>query len=161
MNELLTGLTAEAARALTDEVKSDAATLWSKLLELYEGGAHTALGYSSWGAYYKVEFGGSRTRGYELLDAGRVDRLVSQSGIPDSTPRSEGVANELVPVLREDPERVEEVWAEVVEEHGPEPTAVQVRDHVQMTSPKEQVAVRVKCPTCGHMVKPEDFKRGV
>ena len=32
------------ARSLTDEVKRDAQALWEKLLALYEGGAHAALG---------------------------------------------------------------------------------------------------------------------
>jgi hypothetical protein len=51
------------------------------------------------------------------------------------SPPSESVARELVSVLREDPEQVEEVWAKVVEEHGPEPTAVEVRAHVERRKP--------------------------
>ncbi|MDX6556555.1 MAG: hypothetical protein QOD86_2750 [Miltoncostaeaceae bacterium] len=65
-------LTRVEARRLTDEVREDAATLWGKLLRLYEGGAHTALGYASWGAYFEAEFGQSRSRGYQLLGAARV-----------------------------------------------------------------------------------------
>lgn len=65
-------LTEEAARALTDEVKRDAEALWAKLLDLYEGKAHEALGYTSWGDYYTAEFGGSRSAAYRLLEAGRV-----------------------------------------------------------------------------------------
>ncbi len=98
---------------LTDEVKADAAELWTRLLRLYKQGAHTARGYSSWGAYCRDEFAYSKSRAYEFLDAGKVDRLLAQSGIPER-PTSEGVANELVPVLRDDPERVPEVWGEVV-----------------------------------------------
>jgi len=129
-------LTAEAARVLTDEVKADAAALWSKLLQLFEGGAHKALGYSSWGAYYEAEFNESGSRGRQLLAAARVIRALDAgpevtNGNSSTTPPSERVARELVPVLREDPERVEEVWAEVVREHGPEPTASQVREHVK------------------------------
>lgn len=133
MSEGLTvGLTADAARVLTDEVKADAAALWSKLLELYERGAHKALGYSSWGAYYETEFGESGNYGYRLLKSAQV---MDQLPIGNSQPKTEAVARELVPVLREDPERVEEVWAEVVEEHGPAPTAAEVRDHVAHTAP--------------------------
>jgi hypothetical protein len=119
----------EAARVLTDEVKADAAALWSKLLRLYEGGAHLVLGYSSWGAYYEAEFDESGRRGYQLLDSARV--LGAVEPVNNCSLPSEGVARELVPVLKEDPERVEEVCGEVVAEHGPEPTARQVRDHVQ------------------------------
>jgi hypothetical protein len=144
-------LTSEAARVLTEEVKADAAALWAKLLELYEGGAHKALGYSSWGAYYEAEFGQSKQQGHRILDAARVVAQLGQSPIGDTLPSrrsagpskwssalgqspmgdslpSERVARELVPVLRDDPERVEEVWAEVVEEHGPTPTAKQTRE---------------------------------
>lgn len=123
-------LSLEQARDLTEEVKADAAALWAKLLALYEGEAHIALGYSSWGDYYAEEFGGGKSRGYQLLDSARVI-----GSLPDSTnverPASESVARELVPVLREDPEKVEEVWGEVVEQHGPSPTAAQVREKVQ------------------------------
>jgi hypothetical protein len=49
-------LTRDEARAMTDEVKEDAAVLWGKLLRLYEGKAHVALGFKSWGAYYVAEF---------------------------------------------------------------------------------------------------------
>lgn len=103
-------VTAQQARILTDEVKDDAAALWAKLLRLYEGGAHKALGYSSWGAYYSAEFGETGTRGYQLLDAARV-----LDALPHSTTvewPSESAARELVPILRKDPERVEEVWLE-------------------------------------------------
>jgi hypothetical protein len=43
----------------------------------------------------------------------------------------ERVARELVPVLRDEPEQVVEAWAEAVKEHGPEPTAAQVRETVK------------------------------
>lgn len=125
--ELVVPLSPAEARVLTDEVKSDAAALWAKLLRLYEGGAHTALGYSSWGAYYAAEFGRSKSDAYRLLDAaGVVQALQSPIGEQGYTP-SESVARELVPVLKDDAASVEEVWAEAVEEHGPEPTAKQVR----------------------------------
>jgi hypothetical protein len=122
-------LTADAARTLTDEVKADAAALWAKLLQLYEGQAHTALGYGSWGDYYAAEFGESGSRGYHLLDAARVRGEIERSTTVEP-PASERVARELAPVLREDPEQVPEVWGEIVQEHGPQPTAAQVRETV-------------------------------
>jgi hypothetical protein len=85
--------------------------------------AHTALGYSSWGSYDEAEFGEDRSRGYQLLKAAEVRELIAQSTIVDSpsnTRVSQNVARDLVPVLKDDPEQVEEVWAEVVEERGPE-----------------------------------------
>lgn len=101
------------ARVLTDEVKRDAETLWLKLVELYEGGAHLALKYSSWGDYFQAEFGGSRAYGYRLLDAGRVLDVVQQSPIGDSRPANEAQARELSPLL-DQPEELKEAWAEVI-----------------------------------------------
>jgi hypothetical protein len=60
------------ARRLTDEVKRDAEQLWAKLLELHEGRAHEALGYSSWGEFCQEEFGFGKRHSYRLLEAGRV-----------------------------------------------------------------------------------------
>lgn len=121
-----TALSPGTARALTDEVKRDAESLWQKLVELYEGGAHTALKYPSWGEYFQAEFGGSYRRGYELLQAGRVLESVRQGALGVSI--NERQARELAPLLDE-PEALREAWAEVVDLH-PKPTAAQVREVV-------------------------------
>lgn len=121
-------LSRDAARALTDEVKADAAALWAKLLRLYEGGAHTVLGYSSWGAYYEAEFGQSHMTGYRLLEAARVVKA-----LPDNTrvTPSQNVARELAPVVRlHGPEVAAEVW-DVLTESGEQPTAAQTREAVR------------------------------
>lgn len=124
------------ARSLTDEVKGDAERLWRKLVELYEGNAHGVLGYDDWGSYFKTEFGGSRTRGYELLAAGRVLDTVRNSGL--ALPANEAQANELAPLLKQ-PEKLREAWAEVVEA-TPEPTAAQIREVVTAKLDREPVA---------------------
>lgn len=121
-------LTPDAARVLTDEVKSDAQALWMKLLRLYTGGAHTALGFSSWADFCAAEFDLGRSRSYQLLQSARVAEAVQQVGLP--TPRTDRVARELLP-LQDDPERLRETWAKTVEEHGTEPTAEQVRKAVR------------------------------
>jgi hypothetical protein len=75
----------DEARSLTERIKAHSEELWHLLLEAYEGNAHTALGYKSWGSYFEEEFGGERSRAYRLLDAGRVVREIeSQSPIGDS-----------------------------------------------------------------------------
>lgn len=124
-------LTMDEARTLTEEVKTDAAVLWRKLLRLYEGEAHLALEYASWGEYYVAEFGGSYPHAYRLLDAGRVVAAIeAQSPIGDSVP-NETVARELAPILRDQgPEAVADAWEEAVEEHGPTPTARKAREIV-------------------------------
>lgn len=114
------------ARRLVDEVKRDAETLWRKLVDLYEGGAHLALGYSSWGAFFEAEFGQSGRRGYQLLDAGRVLESVNRGS---TSPPNERQARELAPLLDE-PKQLRETWAEVRERQA-EPTAADVREAVK------------------------------
>jgi hypothetical protein len=125
---VLTPLGEYEARQLTDEVKADAAALWDKLLALYEGKAHEALGYSSWGTYFEAEFGQDASRGYQLLDAGRVRGLLAESTNVERL--TEGSARELVP-LKDDPEAVRDVWQEATERSNGRPTAAVVRDVVR------------------------------
>lgn len=126
MGELATAiLSRDEARALTDEIKEDAERLWAKLLEAYEGMAHAALGYSSWGAYFETEFGRSDASAYRILQSARVMRQLPM-GSP--RPANERQARELVPLLKE-PEALRETWAEVVELHS-EPSAAEVREAV-------------------------------
>jgi hypothetical protein len=70
MHELT--LSQAEARRLTDEVKADAKQLWAKLRRLYQGGAHIALGYTSWSAYCEHEFHMRKTHAYRLLQAAQV-----------------------------------------------------------------------------------------
>lgn len=108
-------LTKREARSLTDEVKADAQTLWTKLLRLYEGEGHTALGYSSWGAYFEAEFGQSSKQGYRLLEAARVQEITGP--LSHGTMITERQARELVPLLNE-PEEMAEVFQDIVGQHG-------------------------------------------
>jgi hypothetical protein len=116
-------LTPDAARLLTEEVKADAVALWAKLRALYEGKAHIALGYSSWGDYFEEEFGRSGNYGYRLLKSAEV---MEQLPMGNSRPASERVARELVPLLAE-PDAMREAWAESLEQSEGEPTAAGVR----------------------------------
>lgn len=77
--------------------------------------------------YCRERWGMGRSHAYRMIDAAEVVRAVSPNGDIGS-PSSESVARELVPVMRDDPERVPEVWAEAVEHNGPRPTAGQVRE---------------------------------
>jgi hypothetical protein len=135
-------LSRDDARAMTDEIKYDAEQLWLKLVELYNGGAHRALGYRSWRAYCAAEFQMGEKAAYRLLGAGQVmDDL--HSGVRSEVrpngqtsrpplPTSEAVARELRPVHGEHgPAAVREAWEQAVQEFGPKPTAAQVRDVVQ------------------------------
>jgi hypothetical protein len=117
-------LTEAQARSLTDEVKRDAEQLWAKLVQLYEGQAHIALGYPSWAEYFEAEFGGSEATAYRWLQAGRVMRQ-----LPVGSPRpNEAMLRELTPLL-DRPKVLHAAWAEVVDEH-PKPTAAHVAEVV-------------------------------
>lgn len=141
-------LSRDEARSLTDEVKHDAERLWAKLLELYEGGAHIVLGYSSWGGYFKAEFGQDKNQAYRVLNSARVMRELEspkdkehrnpvQFPIGDSRPSklNESQARELVPLLDE-PDQLREAWSEAVKRTDGTPTASAVREVVQEQHPK-------------------------
>jgi hypothetical protein len=68
------------ARALTDATAELAHLLWRMLLRLYQGKAHLALGFKSWGTYFEVEFGGRKTHGYELLALAVSSKNSSRQG---------------------------------------------------------------------------------
>jgi hypothetical protein len=131
----LVRLTEAEARTLTEEIKERAEELWGYLLGAYEGGAHLALGYSSWGAYFEAEFGGTARHGYHLLDAGRVVKAIEQSEqlFTRQTP-TESQARELSTVAKDSPEEAAELWGDIVEEAhhtGQAVTAEKVREKVR------------------------------
>jgi hypothetical protein len=118
-------LTRERARELTDEVRRDAVVLWTKVVDLYDGGAHLALGYSAWGDYWKSEFGQSASRGDQLVRAGRVARILLDAGA--TLPANDLQARELVPVLRAAPAELPDVWARALEVADGQPSARMLR----------------------------------
>lgn len=128
VGEVVTTLGVEEARALTEQVKRDAKSLWHLMARLYEGGAHMALGYSSWHEYCKEEFGFEPTVAQRLLDAGRVVAAVEARGRASLRVPSQHVAITLARLLPPtnqysavrgrsgSEERVAEAWSLVVEE---------------------------------------------
>lgn len=131
-------LSAEEAQELTDEVRAELAALWTKVLELYEGGAHLALGYGSWRAYWAAEFGGQGARGEQYVRAGRVARALTEAGLP--TPANDTVARKLTPVLRHAPQELAGVWSRAVQAHG-QPTG---RELDALVKPYRQEAREVR-----------------
>lgn len=123
------------ARELTDRIKDKSEELWYLLLEAYERGVHTTLGYSSWGSYFEAEFGGHQSRGYQLIDAGRVVRAIESHSTTVERP-TERQARELAPIAKEDPERAVAIWNEVVagSEAGAEVPAAEIRRAVRPDS---------------------------
>lgn len=124
-------LTAEQARDLTQAVRDDVRALWVKVLDLFEGGAHLALGYASWGAYWEGEFGQSSGRGEQLVRAGRVARALEAGTTDVPLPANDLLARELIPVLRQAPDDVGDVWARAYKTANGRPTAEHLRELVE------------------------------
>jgi hypothetical protein len=166
------GLSTDEARRLTDEVKRDISALREKLLRLYEGHAHLALGYSSWKNYWNAEFESHWRTGYRWLDAARVDRVIG--------PWTNGVlperqARELVPLLDDEAEMIE-VLRELQETYGDGMTAQKIRNCVvawQMKAKSMRTFERderewergpivgpiPRCPECGHPLPRSEWAR--
>jgi hypothetical protein len=120
----------------TLEVKADAQRLWAKLLSLYEGQAHIALGYNSWAEYCQQEFRIGNRQAYRLLQAAQVVNQLSSEcpmghslQVTSQVPESERLARELVPLLN-NPQALDEAWNEAVEAAGGVPTAQAGREVV-------------------------------
>jgi phage N-6-adenine-methyltransferase len=77
--------------------------------------------------YCRERWDFSRPRAYQLIQAAEVGTLVSTT--VDTPISSERIARELAP-LRDEPERLREAWETAVEQHGPAPTAKEVREVV-------------------------------
>jgi hypothetical protein len=132
-------LTASAARQLTDSIKADIEKLWARLLSAYERGVHTALGYQSFGSYMDAEFGVKYGRAYQLLDAARVAQAIEAESTKVDPPTKETVARALAPVLKTEGEKaVAETWNEVIDKHGPNPTAEETKAVVSEHKRREQ-----------------------
>jgi hypothetical protein len=127
MESATVALTRDHARALTDEVRGDVRALWAKVLTLYEGGAHTALGYGSWKLYWEAEFGQAGSRGEQLVRAGRVVRVLNDADV-EVLPANDLVARALVPVLRAAPAELPAVWLRALNAVGRQPYAREVRE---------------------------------
>lgn len=131
-------LSRDEARSLTDEVKRDGERLWRKLVELYEGLAHEALGYRSWASYCEEEFGFKQAQAYRLLHAGQAASIIGSGN--GRLPNVEQ-AQELRP-LRAEPEKLRDAWAEASADGAP--TALKVREAVQRALPPVSEEAREK-----------------
>lgn len=81
-------MTKDEARECITGIHAHLNTARAEYVRLYEGRGWESLGYESWQACVQSEFGGSRTRVYELLNAALIDRELS--AIADNSPIPEG-----------------------------------------------------------------------
>ena len=95
------------------------------LLEVRDSRLYRAS-YDTFHEYCRKRWGFGRSYAHEIMQAAEAARAVS--GLPDTPmPRNARVAAELAP-LRDDPDELRDTWKATVKEHGPAPTAAQVRD---------------------------------
>lgn len=67
------------ARRLTDRIRKAVNDVGALIEQAHDRGAWKALGYATWEAYVKTEFGFTRQRSYQLLDQGRVAKAISEA----------------------------------------------------------------------------------
>lgn len=90
---------------------------------------------STFESYVQVRFGWSRAHAYRHIEAAKVVALIAASPIGDIEPASESLAREMVGLPAE---TVPEVWHEVVEETGGQPTAKDVAKAAAPHKPKRE-----------------------
>lgn len=117
-------MTADEARACVAQIRAGLENVRLLLLDLHEREGWRALGYDSWRACAAAEFSLTQSRAYQLLDAAKVDRILST--FVENGPMPETHARELAP-LKDDPDAVRQVYAEVRDAAGGRPTQRDVR----------------------------------
>jgi hypothetical protein len=80
--------------------------------------------YASFDAYCQERWGWTRQRAHQLIQGAEVSNML------DAPPANARQAAELAP-LRDDPDAMRELWAEVREAHGDDLTAADVRSAVK------------------------------
>lgn len=116
------------ARALTDQIKTSVEKTWRLLLNAHEWKAWAALGYGTWEAYVRAEFGIGRSRSYQLLDQAQVVREIEAAAMSTVVDISEREARDLKPHLTEVTNAVREAVADVPEPERPAAAAQAVKD---------------------------------
>jgi hypothetical protein len=85
-------LNEQEARDLTNRIKTDLKSVCLLVEAAHDGHAWVPLGYGTWEAYVRAEFGLSRSRSYELITQGTVVRTIQaaagMSGVPDISSRA-------------------------------------------------------------------------
>lgn len=100
------------AQALTDRIRNAVEDIRTLVAKAHEGKAWQALGYGSWEAYVKAEFGMSRVHAHRLVKQGEVIEAI-EDALGGSLPIGnipEGVTREL---RRDLPASVEEIKSRV------------------------------------------------
>ncbi len=145
-------MTKKEARSLTEKIKANKRDSWELALRVFEGEGWKDLGdaqYDSWGEYWEHEFEEDSSRGYQYLDAARVNR-VFDSNMFESRPANERQMRALT-TLRSDEKLLIQAWElaqELARDRGTRVTATIVKEAVGLTvkpwEPRERIDRMVK-----------------
>ncbi len=134
-------MNADEARACVTRINNHMNSARLELLRLYEGRGWAALGYASWRECVTAEFQASKTRVYELLSAGQIERelsAIADNSIPESQirPLAAFIERPRGPNADERPtvihsEAIRAAWDEANARTGGKPTARVVEDVVR------------------------------
>ena len=139
-------MTRVEARACVDRIKGHCEGLAAALAELHDREGWRALGYETWRDCIYQEFNLSKQRAHQLLNLHTVAQMLASTNQPGSTlvdpPRlPETHARELAR-LRDDPERMRSVHAEVQEATGGKPKTEDYRQAVSKVKPRSTKPAR-------------------
>lgn len=132
--EVVTDMTVDEARAITDRIKSTAEEMWSLLLMAHERKAWAPLGYRTWEEYVRGEFNMSRSRSYQLLDqANTIRQIEAAAPVSTSVDITEAEVRDIKPVLPQVTQQIRERVADLGPAPQPQQVKEVVRDVVQET----------------------------
>lgn len=139
-------LSESEARALTNQIKDSAESLWRLLLRAYEGKAWQPLGYPSFDAYAKAEFDMKRRYAYYILNQGKVIEAIELAAGVHNCAQEEGEAQiihltefearEIAPIIENVTTRIREEVIDVPQ--------AEVQSVVQRVVQEERAKIAVK-----------------
>ena len=129
-----------AARSLTERIKQGLVDHSLLLLEAHDRRAWRILGYPSWDAYARQEFGFSRSRSYELLDHGRVVRALMTAARLDAPPEISAFAAGQIK------SRLGQAVAEITARAANQPGEEQAREIVRDVVTRMRAELKVLAP---------------
>lgn len=103
------------------------------LLRIRDGRLYRGA-HGSFEEYCRDRWDMDRVHAHRHIQAAEITDVLSKDNIAPAPPNLR-VARELAP-LRSEPEQLREAWADAVEQHGPKPTAKQVREIVTERKPE-------------------------
>lgn len=119
-------MTADEARRVIDGIREGLENVRTLLLDLHEREGWRVLGYESFVACAEAEFSASKSQAYRLLDAARLDAILSpigENGLPEAHLRE-------LKVVADEPEVARSIVSHVRALKGESMTAGDLRDGV-------------------------------